>query len=221
MKSASITVGRGVPMRWGWRLRLELAGWRHGAWPVMVLSMLVLAAWLNAVERPALREANRLAQSPPVLLGADLQHRGDVHRWAVFRAALPSQTDQSLLMQALVRRTKHELAWRQAEFQHTEDRALGLLRTQVTVPVAGAYPDLRQALDAALRDFPNLSIDQIQIQRPGSADTTVSARVRLSWWMALSPATVVPPKPGSKPDSPLDGWRLVVSAPSSPRGTSR
>jgi len=173
-----------------WRLACEIAWWRHGAWPVLMLALLSAAAWLHVVERADLqhRLAVAGAVTPPVISAEEAKRRrtlaDDVRRLAHFRAVLPSGDSAAEQVQHLVALTLADLAWKQAEFQHTEDKPMALQRLQISVPVAGTYPRLRAALDTALRDMPNLSIDQVLFQRQSAAESDLQARVRLSLWFA-------------------------------------
>jgi len=179
------------------RLGLEMALWRHGLWPVLTLAAVGVATWLVAIEKPAVETQLTAAQavaagkpvSPQLLAGDE-----DGARWQAFRGVLPPRAASAEAVQRLVALTGQALAWRQAEFLHSDDAALGLTRLQISVPVTGSYPALRQALVRALQDMPALAVDQVLFQRQSSGDTELQARVRFSIWMAreAAPAVTVP-----------------------------
>jgi len=168
-----------------WRLGLEMALWRHGLWPVIALVAVGVAAWLVAVERPALQTQLTAMQAVAAGKPVPLPQAGDedANRWQAFRAVLPPREASAEAVQRLVALTGQALAWRQAEFLHSDDAALGLTRLQISVPVTGSYPALRQALVRALQDMPALAVDQVLFQRQSSGDTELQARVRFSIWM--------------------------------------
>lgn len=171
------------------RLRIEVALWRRGAWPVLVVVALAVAAWLALVERPAL-QAQRLAAPQPQAGRSAAPAAGgdDAQRWQAFRAALPPRDGSAESVQRLIALTGQDLAWRQAEFVHSDDAPLGLTRLQIAVPVTGSYPALRQALVRALQDMPALAVDQVLFQRQTGGDTELQARVRFSLWMTREPS---------------------------------
>ena len=119
----------------------------------------------------------------------------DSQRLEEFRAVLPPGNEATERVQQLVALTRQDLAWKQAEFANTEDKALALQRLQVSVPVTGAYPRLRAGLDAALREVPNLSIDQVLFQRQTAGESDLQARVRFSLWFSAAPGS----ERGAKP----------------------
>lgn len=200
----------GASLGWAaarWRLLAGIVLWRMGAWPLVTLLLLAAAGWLQFVERPELR--GRLAAAAEARVAAppsaaeDQRRRtmaDDSQRLADFRAVLPPGAEATERVQQLVALTHQELAWKQAEFVHTEDKALALQRLQVSVPVTGAYPRLRAGLDAALREVPNLSIDQVLFQRQTTGESDLQARVRLSLWFSAVPALALPAQErGPKP----------------------
>lgn len=178
-----------------WRLIGGVMLWRVGAWPVIVLVLLAVAGWLQFIERPDLERriaaAAHARTAVPPSAADDRRQRtmaDDSQRLADFRAVLPPGAEATERVQQLVALTQQDLAWKQAEFVNTEDKALALQRLQISVPVSGAYPRLRAGLDAALREVPNLSIDQVLFQRQTAGEVDLQARVRLSLWLAAPPA---------------------------------
>jgi hypothetical protein len=171
------------------RLRMEVLLWRLGAWPVLVAAALAVAAWLVVVERPALQVQRSAAPQPQAGRSAGaVAGEDDAQRWQAFRAALPPRDGSAEAVQRLIALTGQDLAWRQAEFVHSDDAPLGLTRLQIAVPVNGSYPALRQALVRALQDMPALAVDQVLFQRQTGGDTELQARVRFSLWMTREPS---------------------------------
>jgi hypothetical protein len=67
----------------------------------------------------------------------------------------------------------------------------------VTVPVAGEYAAMRQALDRSLARMPHVALDQVQLQRLQASDTRLEARLRFSIWLASDAPAAPPPGPVS------------------------
>ncbi len=169
------------------RLRVEVLLWRYGTWPCWVTVMALGIAWLWYVERPA-QEAQlailmRPIDQPASVIEVDEGSEDDHQRLAAFRAVLPQRDTSTEQVRRLIDITHESLTWRQAEFMHSEDSPIGLVRVQISVPVAGTYPRLRDALDRALRELPTLAIDQIHCQRQSTSESTLQVRVRFSLFL--------------------------------------
>lgn len=178
-------------------VHLSLWLWRHGAWLPLCLLMLAAAAffgaqgWALAQQRQALQAAGPKPSAAPVR-AAPLAAPG-VEELAALRHLLPPASDATAEVRRLVALTRPQLAWQRAEFQHSEDPIGGLLRVQVTVPVAGEYAAMRQALDRSLARMPHVALDQVQLQRLQATDTRLEARLRFSIWLTSdAPATPIP-----------------------------
>jgi hypothetical protein len=174
----------------GIRLATGIWLWRHGWWLPLTTLIVAAAAWLWWIDAELLR-VELQALNAPRTPSLATQPSDDDSRYAALRAALQPHDSATRQVQRLIEITQPHLVWRQAEFQHTEDRPLDLVRVQVSVPVSGEYRRLRAALDTALREMPNLSIDQVLFQRQSVGETQLNARIRFSLWMrAPAPSSV-------------------------------
>jgi len=65
----------------------------------------------------------------------------------------------------------------QGTYKERGDGAVGLMAYQVTLPVRGAYPQIRRFIGQVLTDVPAASLESIAFQRERSADGAVDAKV--------------------------------------------
>jgi len=82
---------------------------------------------------------------------------------------------------------EHGLALQQADYRASDERAAWLGQYRITVPLSATYPQLKQFLAAVLAQMPNLSLDQISLQRHAVADARVE--VQLQFTLYLRPRT--------------------------------
>lgn len=164
--------------------------WRHGAWLPVVL-VLLLAAGALLVQAATLRERAQavavVQAAAPASAPLPARASSDAANAAALRRLLPPAAEATAQVRKLVELTRPQLAWQRAEFQQNDDG--GLLRVQITVPVAGEYAAMRDALDRALAELPHLSLDQVQLRRLQPDATRLEARLRFSLWLSSAPAT--------------------------------
>jgi hypothetical protein len=67
-----------------------------------------------------------------------------------------------------------------------ERPSAGLAAYRVTLPVRGAYPQLRNFVNAVLREFPIASIDALRFERHAVVDSQLDAQLRLTVWFQNS-----------------------------------
>ena len=182
----------GPAVRTGWqaRARFDLLLWRHGVWPLLLLALLLASAmlWWGHL-RPLQQQIAVLGAAPAMPLPvataspADTAAAADQVRLQAFRQVLLPYRDHLPQLRRLVRQTRQELQWTQAEFSQHVDAGLDLSRLQITVPASGSYPALQSAIERALLQTPNLSLDQIQFQRESADRQQLDMRIRLSLWL--------------------------------------
>ena len=71
---------------------------------------------------------------------------------------------------------------RQGEYR-MESRGAALTAYQVTLPVRGSYPQLRQFVGRVLKDMPTTSLDAVRFERKKAADAQLEAQVRLTIYL--------------------------------------
>ena len=87
---------------------------------------------------------------------------------------LPSELDR---IYGLARKAKLELM--QGEYR-LDKRASGLISYRITLPLRGAYPQVREFIGLALQSVPNASIDGLRFERKKAGDAQLDAQVRLT-----------------------------------------
>ncbi len=168
------------------RARLERLLRRLGPAGVLGLGVLLGCAgfYVNAVapmearadaERLALQSAARDA-SPHRLVSASGGEEELRRFYALFPA--PGQlADEVQHLHRLARSAGLDLA--QGEYR-LERRPTGLSAYRITLPLHGSYTQLRRFLSAVLSDMPTVSIDSLRFERSKSADTQLSAQLRVT-----------------------------------------
>lgn len=194
--------------RWSmadWRLRLEIALWRYGLIWVLAAVLVLLALTLRAVVLPNAQAALDDAQAQWTQVRAQ-----QVRQQGVVSAAVQPTTDDSVvadLVQASyaqaevsevlrrVAKIAHDqgLALAQSEYQSGTEGHGGLRQMQVTLPLRASYPQVRQFIEAVLRELPGVSVDQLLLKRETVAQSQAEIRLRLSLW--VNPAKTRQVKP--------------------------
>jgi Type II secretion system (T2SS), protein M subtype b len=184
------------------RLGIEILLWRHGLiWAATIVATVASLAvlWWQLVPSQtefanaqsqldqtaravitvgnSVRRANKNAASAPLTL----------------EAVLPpvAQTD------ARVRRlyslaARHSLTFPQSSFQTSDDPLIGISRVQMTIPVRATYPELRQFIEALLRELPYATVDQLVFKRHNIGENQVEAELHVSCWFRTSAYPAAP-----------------------------
>ncbi len=180
------------------RAHVTLWTWRHGWWLPLGLAWCAAAAALAWDARASTVQLRVLAAAvPPAATPAPTPTRSaraaddDALHLADLRGLLLPAQQTTAAVRRLVELTQPELAWQRAEFQHSDDVAPGVARLQITVPVSGEYRAMRRALQRALAEMPQLSLDQLQLRREQAGESQLETRLRFSLWLR---ATAKEPK---------------------------
>jgi hypothetical protein len=78
---------------------------------------------------------------------------------------------------------EHGLALQQADYRAADERGPRLGQYRITVPAVATYPQLKQFLAAVLTGMPNLSLDQLSLQRHAVADARVDAQMQFTLYL--------------------------------------
>ena len=100
---------------------------------------------------------------------------------------LPARADMPRLLGVLLAQAKDaRLTLDTAQYETSAASTGSITRYKVTFPVVGPYVQVRKFVDAVLTALPNVSIDELSIERKTIADPAVEARVRLSFFTRSS-----------------------------------
>lgn len=156
-----------------------------GAAGVLGLGVLVFCIpfYLTAVA-PAEREleaqrsaAKRLkARSPYQPVSSD-NRAEKLRRFQNLFPPVEQLTDELEHLYSLARNAKLEL---QTGEYRLEARGPGLAAYRVTLPIRGAYPQIREFIGAVLEDMPIASLDALRFERKKVGEAQLEAQVRLT-----------------------------------------
>jgi hypothetical protein len=100
--------------------------------------------------------------------------------------------------------SKEGLELAQGTYKVRGESGAGLMAYQVTLPVRGAYPQIRRFIGQVLADVPAASLESIAFQRERSADGAVDAKVVFTLHLRETA--------GQKPAAPRDEGSLRQEA---------
>lgn len=186
---------RAQARRWGWPGAAGLA--------CLVAALAAATLWLPALQREsetvadsaalAERRARRLAAPRPISAAQSTPEQR-------FRDAFPSaRLRQERLAALLSLAAEHGLESKRTELRVTPERDIALDRYSVTMPVTGAYAQLREFIEAALTRDASLSLDRMRLRRASGNAALVEADLAWSFYMQRP---VVAPAMSAAPAAP-------------------
>lgn len=158
-----------------------------GAAGVLALGVLLFCVpvYLTAV-KPAEREleaqrgaADRLKNRSPYQT-VSITGNGAPAELFRFQSLFPPVerlSDELEKLYSLGRKAKLDL--QQGEYR-LENRGPGLAAYRVTLPIRGAYPQIREFIGNVLKDMPIASVDALRFDRKKVGDTVLEAQVQLT-----------------------------------------
>jgi Type II secretion system (T2SS), protein M subtype b len=78
---------------------------------------------------------------------------------------------------------RHGLALQQADYRAADERGQRLGQYRISVPAIATYPQLKHFLAAVLAEMPNLSLDQLSLQRHAVADPRVDVQMQFTLYL--------------------------------------
>lgn len=101
---------------------------------------------------------------------------------------LPERTEMPQVLKVLLKQADAaQLAIDTAKYEISASKAGGLVRYQLSFPIDGPYPKVRQFIDATLSSMPALAIEDLSITRKAVADPTIEAQIRMTIFTRSSP----------------------------------
>ncbi len=170
-----------------------LAQARAWGWPFALgVAALAVAAIIASVAVPATRRQAEADAVDAELAARHARRAADAgHAASVvesgpdrFVAAFPAADErQSRVATLLELAGHHALEIRGGEFQLVRDKASGLLRYSLTMPLSGSYAQLRGFIEDALATDAALSLDRIRLRRASAVASSVEADLTWSFYM--------------------------------------
>jgi len=78
------------------------------------------------------------------------------------------------------------LHFERSNYQYEPGKDLPWTRMSISLPVSGSYPAVRSLVEAILREHPNMSLDQLSIQREASDKAQADVQLSLSAWFSTT-----------------------------------
>lgn len=185
-----------------WRVRLQIALWRHGSAGRCLLASLLVAAgllgWMLWQTDAALTQTQqalaRERNSPPNTRTALQPDDEATQRLALQAVLQASPKPDEVVRQIAALSQSAGIAWAQGEYRSQWHADTQTTQWQVTQPVEATYLQLRQLIDAVLRAHPNVSLDHVALQREDTTQSQIKVRLRWSIWTANDK----PPEPAGR-----------------------
>jgi hypothetical protein len=94
---------------------------------------------------------------------------------------LPSRTDAPALLGALLEQANAaHLSIDTGKYETSPPKSGGVMSYQVSFPVSGPYPQVRQFIDATLTALPAVALSELSLTRKTIGDGSVEAQIRLT-----------------------------------------
>ncbi len=175
-----------------WRLRCEVALHRYGWLPlVLFVTLAASAAFQWAYLRPLQGQRDMLAQQlasgqplpRPAPAPMPLSSEGVLDELS---AVLASPSEMNAEMASVFDAAGRQgLRFERSSYQYEANTGLPWTRVSISVPVSGSYPAVRNLVEAVLRDHPNMSLDQLSIQKEASEKAEAEVQLTFSAWFSM------------------------------------
>jgi Tfp pilus assembly protein PilO len=172
-------------------MRKKLARLPHELGPLGLASLLVLVAlgifqWLvlgPMQARNAELQERVARQAPAAQEGAPASTQDKVAAVYDFLRKDQQTTDWLATLYGIGAATGVQLKSASYRTQPAEGR---IVRYEITLPLAGSYPQIREFLRRSLAEIPVLSLDQVNLKRENRNDGALNAELRLTLHMVKS-----------------------------------
>lgn len=132
-------------------------------------SLLPARSALESLEKEEARLTQRLA--------------GKSERQGTSVSVLPSASSAPEVLEHLAQAAAETgFAFDHLTYRMTKDE--GVHRYEVTLPLKGAYPEIREFLKRVLTVSPSATLDEIELRRATATDRQVDAQARISYYFA-------------------------------------
>lgn len=173
---------------WSMRRQVSTMGWPGVGGAVLIALALAFAASAVIPLEARLREVKSdvetlraKLQAAPVAAGAAVT--GDP--LTNFYAFFPTLASTPEWLQRIFGLAEAQgLRLEVGEYKLKRERDFKLLRYELTLPVRGSYPQIREFVSQVLTEVPASSLDEISLRREDSGSSTVEARIRITLHLA-------------------------------------
>lgn len=180
----------GLSARFRWHLK---AGIAYLGWPGMAglgLLALALAAWLGVLQPAQDRLTNLRTQisslRAQIAKNQAMQkvvHTPEDDLLSFYRLFPEHVSTPDILEKLYAAAADAGIALDQGEYRPETGKGDKLDRYQITLPVAGSYPQIRKFIARLLVDLPAISLDGISFQRQKIGDPQVESQIKLTLYL--------------------------------------
>jgi Tfp pilus assembly protein PilO len=180
------------PLLWSLRRQVSAMGWPGVAGAVLIaLSLAFAASAIVPLEtrigelKADVASLRAKLQSAPAT-AAEVAAAGDplTNFYAFFP---PLGSTPEWLQRIFSLAEAQGLRLEAGEYRLKRERDFKLARYELTLPVRGGYPQIREFVSQVLTEVPASSLDELSLRREDSASATVEARIRLTLHLAGEP----------------------------------
>ena len=173
-----------------WQLLLRAGGWLLPVGVVAIGAALGLLFYVIPAQQD--RSARQRAETqrlvaelsrPLVAVSNETNEPGKrnvEHQAAFHRSLIAAHQVPDTLRRMLGTARQAKLVIKQGEYRLTPDKDGQFARYEMSLPLQGAYPQIRDLTAQWLLDHPALALNEISFKRDGIAQTQTDARVRLT-----------------------------------------
>lgn len=181
--------------RLSWNLRrwLRVLGWPG----VAALGLLVACPSLYVSAIRPMQEHLQDTQRSVISLREQMLHDGKAGKGKLstpaeqlveFYRAFPAERFSPQWLEKLIAvAEQNDLTLNEGEYKTTRDKVGRLVRYQITLPVTGEYPQIREFLAALPAEIPIIALEDVQFERNNIAESAVEAKIKLVLYLEQMP----------------------------------
>ena len=181
---AFVTVRTGLARVSGqWLPRLAWSVQRSGRTGLSGIALLLAGlVFLASVHLPLTREVETLRSQVKLSRAQAVNTQASVAESdTALLHSLPGRAQMPALLGVLLRQADNaHLTIDTGKYETTALKSGGVVSYQVSFPVTGSYPQVRQFIDATLAALPAVAVTELSLTRKTVGDASVEAQIRLT-----------------------------------------
>jgi Tfp pilus assembly protein PilO len=174
-------------LRWMWRLAMESLGWQGTMGVGLFLGALYIFAIMVAPMEARLEDTRAQAARPRKATDVSAQATrvaDPATQLSELYGAFPGDDALPGLLAKLNEIGRaHGVALQQADYRASEGRDRQIGQYRISVPSVTTYPQLKSFLADVLASLPNVSLDQLSLQRHAPAETTIEVQMQFTVYL--------------------------------------